>query len=580
MKIAAALATARPKGKRLPAAVVFVGVQWRQVGPAPIRIDPDPVDPLKQFRLFEGTGPSAGEVTDIAIDPQGTTDQIIYIATNDGGIWKSTDGGATWNPKTDGMPTLSMGAVAIDPTNSSIVYAGTGNLFDGGLVFTKGIGVYKSTDAGETWAIVGGSVLSGKSITHIVLPSSNVLLVATNAGLFRSVDGGVSFGNNAPQFNNSAPVLNGSISSLNLDTASPTTVYVGLRGSGLFVSTDAGATFPTNLLANPGGPTGSFDFIAFSQSVSPDNKTMFASIADPTVTPSYKGLFKSTDRGSTWTVMPDAAARAAENGGLAPNYDVTVGVDPQDANRVYIGFQEVYRSTNGGTNFGTPAISHSQTHFDQHALVFSPPPHLSGAPTKFYVGTDGGISTTPDGGGTWTNLNEGVATSLFRGIDIGRGNPANNQFTIGGTQDCGTIEHQSGFTGADWHLAIDGDGGHVAVDPSNPLRVYGVDNGQFIVTTDGGTTWSTPKPLPVTTPPLSGVLGFLTAIDPNSTANVYVSEGTNIGFSPGPRLFKSTNSGVSFSLLQSFPADITALAIAPSNSNVVWVGLANGSAQI
>jgi hypothetical protein len=148
MKIAAALATARPKGKRLPAAVVFVGVQWRQVGPAPIRIDPDPVDPLKQFRLFEGTGPSAGEVTDIAIDPQGTTDQIIYIATNDGGIWKSTDGGATWNPKTDGMPTLSMGAVAIDPTNSSIVYAGTGNLFDGGLVFTKGIGVYKSTDAG------------------------------------------------------------------------------------------------------------------------------------------------------------------------------------------------------------------------------------------------------------------------------------------------------------------------------------------------------------------------------------------------------------------------------------------------
>ena len=223
---------------------------------------------------------------------------------------------------------------------------------------------------------------------------------------------------------------------------------------------------------------------------------------------------------------------------------------------------------------------HSQIHFDQHALVFSPPTHLSGAPTKFYVGTDGGISTTPDGGGTWTNLNEGIATSLFRGIDIGRGSPPNNQFTIGGTQDCGTIEHQNGFTGADWHLAIDGDGGHVAVDPSNPLRVYGVDNGQFIVTTDGGTTWSAPQPLPVTTPPLSGVLGFLTAIDPNSTANVYVSEGTNIGFSPGPRLFKSTNSGASFSLLQSFPADITALAIAPSNSNVVWVGLANGSAQI
>src|SRR5579863_810883 len=255
----------------MPSAAIFAGVQWSQVGPAPIRIDPDPADPAKQFRIFQGKGPASGEVTDIAIDPQGTTDQVIYIATNDGGIWKSTDGGNTWNAKTDAMPSLSMGAVAIDPANSSIIYAGTGNLFDGGGVFSKGVGLYKSTDAGETWAIVGASALSGKDVTDLVLPASNVLLVATNAGLFRSVDGGANFGNNAPQFNNGAALQPGSISSLNLDTVSPTTVYAGVRGSGLFVSTDAGATFLTNLLANPGGPTGSFDYIAFSQSTSPDN---------------------------------------------------------------------------------------------------------------------------------------------------------------------------------------------------------------------------------------------------------------------------------------------------------------------
>jgi len=228
--------------------------------------------------------------------------------------------------------------------------------------------------------------------------------------------------------------------------------------------------------------------------------------------------------------MPGAASRAAENRGLQPGYDVTVGVDPQNSNRVYIGFQEVYLSTDGGTSFGTPAISRSQIHWDQHALIFSPATHFSGSPTKFYVGTDGGISTTSDGGVTWINLNAGIATSLFRGIDIGPGSPANNQFTIGGTQDCGTVEHQSGFAGSDWHLAIDGDGGHVAVDPSNPLRAYGANDGGFIVTSDGGTTWSTPAPLPVTSPPLGGVLVFLLSIDPNNSANIYVLEVTNSGF--------------------------------------------------
>ena len=151
MKVTTALRFGGPPGA--PAPAVFAGVQWSQIGPAPIRIDPDPADPNKQFRKFQGAGPVAGEVTDIAVDPQGTEDQIIYISTNDGGIWKSTDGGTTWNPKTDGMPSLSMGAVAIDPTNSSTVYAGTGNLFDGGGVFSKGVGLYTSTDAGETWAV-------------------------------------------------------------------------------------------------------------------------------------------------------------------------------------------------------------------------------------------------------------------------------------------------------------------------------------------------------------------------------------------------------------------------------------------
>src|ERR1019366_8390291 len=82
--------------------------------------------------VYQGEGPDSGEVTDITIDPSGTADTNLYIATNDGGIWKTTDGGSNWIPTMDSMPSLSMGAVAVDPANPKIVYAGSGNPYDGG----------------------------------------------------------------------------------------------------------------------------------------------------------------------------------------------------------------------------------------------------------------------------------------------------------------------------------------------------------------------------------------------------------------------------------------------------------------
>src|SRR5262249_39012443 len=132
MKIGAGV---RLAGLRDAAQSAVIGVQWKQVGPAPLIIDAE--------QIFQGAGSDSGEVVDIAIDPRGTADQVVYIATNDGGIWKSTDGGNTWRAKTDFMPSLSMGAVTLDPANPSIVYAGTGNNFDGGGIFSKGIGIYK-----------------------------------------------------------------------------------------------------------------------------------------------------------------------------------------------------------------------------------------------------------------------------------------------------------------------------------------------------------------------------------------------------------------------------------------------------
>ena len=170
-------------------------ILWSQIGPAPLVINGD--------QIYMGTGPDAGEVTDIVIDPSGTSDQTIYITTDDGGIWKTTDAGSSWRPLTDPMFSISMGAIAMDPSNNQILYGGSGNLFDGGAAFTKGAGIYRSSDAGITWSIVDGgffgTIFANVGINRIVCPAPDCLLVATNKGLFRSVDGGRNFGANTPR---------------------------------------------------------------------------------------------------------------------------------------------------------------------------------------------------------------------------------------------------------------------------------------------------------------------------------------------------------------------------------------------
>jgi hypothetical protein len=545
----------------------ITGTQWSQIGPAPLRIDDGNNG---ENRLFQGTGPDSGEVVDIAIDPSGTTDQTIYIATNDGGVWKTTNGGASWAPKTDFRESLSMGALVIDPSNPSIVYAGTGNRFDGGTTFSKGVGIYRSTDGGDTWTTVGASVLAGQVIIRMVMPASGTILVATHSGLYRSVDSGTHFGNNAPSYDNGLPVLTGFITDLHLDTVTPTTVYAAVAGSGIWKSTDSGATFPTNLFGSGGLPA-TFWFIAFTQSKIPNSQTMYANVQTGTG-PSGQGfdsdaagVYKSVSGGAWQLLTPVRGCQCA--------YDQTIGVDPQNASRLYAGWQQLFLSTNGGASFRPTPVTQGKVHWDHHALVFSPQSHWGAPATRLYVGTDGGIATSGDGGVTWANINEGIATNLLHVIDIGRGSASNNQYTYGTAQDTGTSEHRPEFPGADWHLGIDGDGAAVTVDPTNPLRAYSVDDGLYIRTTDGGATWALDERqiLP------DGVFRY--SIPPGSPTTVFagsvrIDSNGDIDYqSPGPYLYRSTNSGDTFTKVFSFPSAIWWIAAAPSDPNTLWVGL-------
>jgi hypothetical protein len=571
---------------------VDASVLWNSIGPAPLNIEAE--------QSYQGIGPDSGEVTDIAIDPGGGSDSTIYIATNDGGVWKSIDGGSSWVPTMDAMLSLSMGAVAVDPANPLVVYAGSGNFYDGGSHFTKGVGIYRSSDGGGTWSILDGgqfgTIFAGCSITKILVPAPDRLLIATDRGLYYSVDGGQNFGANSPKFNDQKPVLGGAstnrpasfVTCLLLDTASPdTTVYAGVFGVGVMKSTDGGSTFYTNLFTNPGAETARpFGNLEIAQSES-DPLTLLVSVQykQPDGTNIYRGLFQSTDGGQHWnalTIIPPAAA----DGFGQTDYDLTLGIDPEKPSLVYAGFQELWKSADGGRTFQSAACTAGQVHWDHHVLVFSPKTHRIAEqpipPTSIYVGTDGGIAKSADGGLTWNALNGAIASNLFFGIDIGKG-AANNGFTYGGCQDTGTSAHRPADAGTTiWHLGIDGDGGCVAVDPSDPNIVYGVDDGLLIKSTDAGVTWQTNNPGQASVPignnlPFSEAATIAIALEQNGTNTVarvvYVAYNND--------LYISSDAGVTFGAsAKNTPDNIAAVATTSADSRRIWIGTANGSVHV
>ena len=546
-----------------------VGAQWTQIGPAPLIIDAE--------QNYQGQGPDAGQVVSLAIDPRNAADAVIYAAFNDGGVWKTTDGGASWKPKTDYMPTLSIGAVALDPANPSIVYAGTGNLYNNG--YFKAIGVYRSTDAGDTWSLTGGSsALNGRGVNFIAMPAANALLVATNQGLFRSTNSGgmftqVSVGGTTNAF----------ITDLDLDTQNPNTVYAAVSGQGIFVSTDGGQTFPvsSNLFGNgTGGPTTPYLFVSFAQSTTASGDVMYANAQNNGAAGSsnFNGMWKSTDGGANWSDLTSAANPGARLDKCQCGYDQTIGVDPVDENKVYIGFQELWYSSDGGGSFAN--VSDGKIHWDHHALVFSPPGHRASGDTttRVWAGTDGGVHYADDAGGSWTQRNGKIATNLFRAMDIGRG-AANNGYSYGGAQDTGTMRHKPSDSGTEWHESVNADGGPMAVDWQNPDNAFGISNGQFIRTTNGGDSWSRPGSGDINCMPMSAAA----AVDPNDGRHVYVpTNGGSLNTTPcaqslGAGIFRSFDGGATFAASDFVAAPggriVTFIGTTPTDSNLVWVAL-------
>jgi photosystem II stability/assembly factor-like uncharacterized protein len=538
------------------------GGTWKQIGPAPLTVS---------------GGTNSGEVLGIAIDPRGSSDSTIYVATN-GGIWKTTDGGVNWDTRTDCLANVRMGAVALDAGNPSVVYAGTGNLFSaGGATLPIPTIVYKSYDGGFSWWPLSLPSTSTYTI-RMVSPAAKQLLVGTENGLFRSTDGGESF---------HSVLTGGAISDLKVDTANSSTIYAAVGGVGILQSNDGGETFPTNLFNNPGAPPpANTGFILLSQSTLPNNQTIYASVERGG---GYLGLYKSSTRGTSWQLLPQAAAVARD--GCACFYTHTIGVDPKDSNRVYLGFTKLYVSPDGGQTWSRTGNLHD----DFHALVFSPPSHPSGTGlgilfgrTPFYAGEDGGIAKTNDGM-NFTDMNgtapHGIATNLFGPpIDIGRGPAMNNQFIYGGMQDTGTGVHRPDLPALEWDDNAGGDGNQVAVNRSDPAKAYGATGGAYMTTIDGGRTWPNSPSASSHLPDYKGISsGRPILVDPTDPNNVYV-----ISSPDHLKLFQSRDGGKTFGTtstptpINTFSAGVNAnsTSMVAIDNNTMWVALDSGKVAV
>lgn len=466
-------------------AVARVGSTWTNIGPTKANVLQNGGTTLNVT--------DSGRVRSIVIDPANPS--TIYLALSGGGVWKTTDGGTTWAPKTEALGSLSCGSLAMDPNNSSILYLGLGDPFDG-----TGVGLVKSTDGGNSWSapvFLGSATETPKLM--VASTNSSVVLAATNAGLFRSTDGGLTFSNVALATGQAGTpyvwdIARGGGSNFAITLEANPTVTTGTTDGQIWWTSDNGATWTRGTGVTKAAGVGRIS-IASAPSA---QTTMYAMAAVPnaTSTSDLSDIFKSLDGGHSWTALAVPSKRYTKTNtesrtvGTLLNgqgwYNHLTIVSPTDPNVGYFGGALLLAKTsNGGTSFTQMTnwlaqFSLPYVHADFHAAAFDSLGNL-------YVGTDGGIFKSTNGGTTWTDaLNIGITTHLIYSVGSSL---ANTSAVVGGFQDNGTRVRSASTTIYDQRIGGDGFGSNI--NKANASLMLGsLYYAQVRKSTNGGTSWA------------------------------------------------------------------------------------------
>jgi photosystem II stability/assembly factor-like uncharacterized protein len=430
-----------------------------------------------------------------AVAASRTDPNRYFIAGADGGVWRSSDAGATWTPVTDSMPTTAMGALTIEPVNEQIVYAGSGEA-NFANHSRYGLGLFKSTDGGDTWQVLAAQTFAGRCFSKIVInPVNPQILYASITiaggfpsmaaakghpqrsgplGVFKSVDGGA----NWSHLTTGLPAV--SATDLAIDPQTPSTLYAaighifGSASNGLYKSVDSGATW--SRLAG-GFPISNIGRI--SVAVAPSQPLrLYAMVTNPADASggggSMQGAWRTDNGGVSWASIPAPSIQASYGWYLS-----FVSVHPTNPATVFLGGLSLVRSQDAGFNWSTV----TPAHVDMHGVAWD-------ASGRLLIGDDGGLHRSANLGTSWTSLNAGLGIiQFYAGFST---HPTDASIMLGGTQDNGTNRRADPPVGGAWTQVLGGDGGWTQINQTNPLIAFGEsqNTGNLSRSTNGGLSFS------------------------------------------------------------------------------------------
>lgn len=483
-----------------------------------------------------------GRVNCIAFHP--TNSSIIWLGTPAGGLWKTINGGVTWTAQTDNLPVLGITAIVVDPSNPNILYLATGDAFGR---YTNSIGVLKSTNGGVSWTPTGLSadVTSFAYIRQLVIhpTSPNTLLAATSSGLYLTTNGG----------SNWTEVIDDNMWDVKFKPGAPATVYAASRNT-VYQSTNTGTNWAiSGSIANS---------IRIALAVTPANPN-FVALVSSNSEGAFNGLYASSNSGSSYVLRsssPNILSSSGDGSGTKGQgwYDLCITISPTNANVMYIGGVNLWKSTNGGstwaivnywTGFQLPPGAQI-VHADKHCLVWQ-------NNTTLFQGNDGGIYRSTNSGTSWFDISNTLVNSQLYRIGVSQ---ADNKILCGLQDNSTKLRNASGV----WVDALaTGDGMECAIHPTNASILYTESYyGEISRSTNSGSTWVNIQDNIPGNPEGDWVTPFV--LSPSSPATILA------GYNDVYRSTNQGNSWVAISSNLSPQEKLTSLVVAPSNANTIY----------
>ncbi|MEJ7667161.1 MAG: hypothetical protein WKH97_00150 [Casimicrobiaceae bacterium] len=533
----------------------------------PLRPDgiflPDlPIKPWPPFIWgWRSAGPLnfSGRIKSLAINPLNRN--VLYAGAADGGVWKSTNAGGTWQAMMFTELSMAIGAIAVARTNTNVVYAATGEDTPGWGPSYPGVGVYRSNDAGLTWTQFGNGVV-GNRCTRILVDPANAdrVFVASNTGLFLSTTGGTAWSN----------VLPGHICDAVMEPTNPNRLFAAIWNDGVYRSFDGGATweraglgviafFKEAIFWRGQLPTGiNAEWIKLAMGLNGAHGPNY--LLAKMGTDSGK-VYRSTNGGMSFFAFPGTHQPASYN-----EWTNMVAVNPDNHNVIFAGGVGIERSTNGGATF----TGIGGTHSDHHQIVFDPVDS-----NVCYLATDGGVYKSTNAGATWTLASTWLVATQLYSIGVSQSGP----FKLGsGTQDQGIVATEGPTTWRDTNAG--NEGGFFVVDPNSSANIYTTPwSNNLRRSRDGGFTWTDIRN------GMTAVVGGMTTAPANvwhiavkpGDSNTLIAVGiiTATAFS-SPRIFRSTDQGDNWTSVLTLIDNGTRVAFAPSSAGRVYVSTQAG----